>query len=126
MFPSGGNGLHSLDVAEEASVKYGSRRTWVEVLGRWFPSRAEALRAIDLHLMERGGLISDLQFQVPFTLCPGKKITIDFKYVEDGKIIYEDVKGVITRDFKTKLLWLKDKYGIDVRLVDKNGMILQG
>ena len=29
---------------------------------------------------------------------------------------YEDSKGVLTRDTRTKLAWVQEKYGIDVLL----------
>jgi len=64
-------------------------------------------------------------------LCdkPKISITIDFKYYENthrqivkGKdvysniAVYEDTKGVLMRDFRVKLAWMKEKYGISVVL----------
>ena len=68
--------------------------------------------------MEKGGLIQNLQFQHRFVLSeePRVTITIDFIYQEDGEQIYEDSKGVLTRDFRTKLCWLREQKGIDVIL----------
>ncbi len=98
--------------------KYGAKRTWSNLCNRWFHSKAEAVRGEELALLERGGIISDLQYQMPFSLnlCPKVTITIDFAYTENDEQIYEDTKGILTRDFRTKLAWLKEKYNIEVRL----------
>jgi len=78
----------------------------------------ESHRAEELELMQRGGIISDLQYQVKFKLNdkPKVSISIDFAYKENGQQIYEHTKGVLTRDFRTKLAWLKAVTGIDVIL----------
>jgi len=47
---------------------------------------------------------------------PRVSITIDFDYFENGKRKFEDSKGVLTRDFRTKLAWLKTHHGIEVIL----------
>ena len=72
-------------------------------------SRKEAVRWLQLKMMERAGQITDLKRQVRFVLIPtqygtdenGKKQLIerqtsyiaDFVYTENGKTIVEDVKG---------------------------------
>ena len=68
--------------------------------------------------MERAGAIINLEYQHKFPLCekPRVTITIDFGYIEDGEIVWEDTKGVLTRDTRTKLAWLKEKYNVDVNL----------
>jgi len=110
----------------EMGNKYGARRTWSELCQREFASKAEATRGEELALLEKAGAISDLEYQHPFVLCKDPKITItvDFSYRDKpfgGPFLrartYEDVKGVLTRDFRTKMAWLKEKYGIDVELV---------
>lgn len=103
--------------------KYGAVRTWSAVCERMFDSKAEAYRGETLQFWydSRGSNMTDLDFQVPFSLAPKKKITIDFSYVVNGRRIYEDVKGRMTRDFKTKLLWLEQKHGVTVKIVDKYG-----
>ena len=99
--------------------KYHAKRTYSELCGRFFSSQAEARRGEELALMERAGEIKGLRYQFPFVLSIKPKITItlDFVYVEDGELIYEDVKGVLTRDSRTKLAWLKAKYNIVVKLI---------
>lgn len=96
--------------------KYRAKRTYSEVCGRCFSSKAEARRGEELWLTEQAGVIDDLQYQVPYVLCqkPNIKIKIDFTYWLDGEIIHEDVKGVLTREARIKLAWLKEKHGIDV------------
>ena len=106
--------------------KYHAIRTWSELCQREFASKKEAGRAEELTLLEKAGEIQQLEFQLPFRLCekPRIKITIDFKYVErhevfdcwNGRPTYEDSKGVLTRDTRTKLAWLKEKYDVDVIL----------
>ncbi|KKK68537.1 hypothetical protein LCGC14_2943040 [marine sediment metagenome] len=110
--------------------KYGAKRTWSELCQREFASMKECRRAEELTLLEKGGEIYRLQFQVPFALSvkPKVTITIDFKYLDvigdDGYgcdvyspvYTYEDSKGILTRDTRTKLAWLKEKYGITVLL----------
>jgi len=81
---------------------------------------AEARRGEELHLLALGDEVSGLRYQVPFLLCikPRITITIDFSYRDNDteQYIYEDTKGVLTRDARTKLAWLKEKHGIDVKL----------
>ena len=99
--------------------KYRAKRTWSELLGRWFASLAECRRGEELALLESAREISDLRYQVKFKLCDAPKITItiDFAYLEAGKRIFEDSKsGVLTRDTRTKLAWLKEKHGVSVLL----------
>jgi hypothetical protein len=108
--------------------KYGSIRTWSELCQRTFDSKAEAKRGEELALLELAGVIRGLAYQCPFRLCEHPKITVTVDFVyrvsgdtdeENGRyyFVHEDVKGVLTRDFRTKLAWLKEKYGIDVKLV---------
>lgn len=100
-------------------LKYNSVRTWSSSCQRWFASKAEAIRGQELFLTERAGVISHLEYQPRFILSktPRITITLDFAYLEDGQRIYEEVKGVMTGDFRTKLAWLKEKYSIDVKIV---------
>ncbi len=99
--------------------KYHAKRTWSNLFNRWFASKAESLRATELYLLQQGGLISNLELQKRFILSkkPLVAITIDFYYIKDDKDIYEDVKGILTRDFRTKLAWLKQLHGIDVTII---------
>jgi len=101
--------------------KYGATRTFSALCGRVFASKAECRRGEELRLLWQAGEIDRLEYQVKFVLSekPKVTITVDFKYKEmTGKrrYIYEDTKGVLTRDFRTKLAWLKQLHNIDVIL----------
>ena len=100
------------------ALKYHSVRTWSNLCKRWFASKAEAARGAELHFLEMAGEITDLHYQVRFMLSlkPRITITVDFAYMEKEQQVYEDSKGVLTRDFRTKLAWLKEKYGVGVKL----------
>lgn len=92
--------------------KYGARKTMVGDLK--FDSKREANRYMELQLLERGGVISDLQRQVrvdligqngPLLTRTGRKMrmTLDFGYTENGEDILEDCKGVPTRDYEVRV-----------------------
>lgn len=106
--------------------KFGAIKT--EVDGIVFASKAEARRYGDLRLLEKSGQISGLTWQVPFELAPSVKYlgdkrakpplryVADFVYCENGVIVVEDCKGVLTSAFKIKRHLMKWAKGIDVRL----------
>jgi len=105
-------------------LKYGNVRTYSTLCNRWFSSKLEATRGEQLRLMEMAGEISDLEYQISFKLCnkPKLTLTVDFGYSSKDRehIILEDVKGYKeTREFRVKRLWLKEKYGIEVKLIRK-------
>jgi hypothetical protein len=84
-----------------------------------FASKTEAGRAEVLFLLERAREISQLEYQPKFVLCKDPKITYtaDFTYMENGKKVYEDVKGVLTRETRVKIAWVKEKFGIEIKLI---------
>lgn len=99
--------------------KYHAKRTWSEITRRWFDSAAEARRGEALRLLELAGQITNLEYQVPFKLCDKPKIslTVDFRYrTSSGEEILEDVKGVETREFRVKRIWVREKFGIPVKI----------
>jgi len=98
--------------------KYRAKITFSDLCNRWFDSKAEARRGEELYLLERAGEITDLMYQVKFLLCVKPKISIkiDFAYKIAGMPIYEDTKGILTRDSRTKLAWLKEKFEVEVIL----------
>lgn len=111
-----------------AANKYGARRTYSVLAGREFASKAEAQRAEELVLLERAGHIETLQYQPRFVLCDRPRIiyTADFFYHKlpcDGSPthqrcgIIEDVKGMLTRDTRTRLAWARERYGVTVTLL---------
>ena len=98
--------------------KYHAVKQYSELCGRTFDSRAECRRGEELALMERGGVISNLDYQPSFILSLKPKVTYtaDFDYIEDGVVIVEDVKGILTRETRVKIAWVKEKFGIEVKL----------
>jgi hypothetical protein len=90
--------------------------------GETFDSVKEYHRWIELCLMEKAGLISDLQRQVKYVLIPSQKegkktierecsYRADFVYTdnETGETVVEDVKGMRTEVYKIKrklMLWV--------------------
>ena len=78
-----------------------------EIDGIIFASGAEARRDMDLKLMEKAEVISNLKVHPKYILIPKpNQITweADFEYmdVDTGKIVVEDVKGFATKDFRIK------------------------
>ena len=77
-----------------------------------FDSKKEANRYKELKLLLKAGKISDLKLQPRFLLQASFKkngrtyrkieYIADFQYVENGKTIVEDVKGMQTDVFKLK------------------------
>lgn len=90
--------------------------------GETFDSVKEYRRFCELLLLEKGGVISDLQRQVKYVLIPSQKegkktierecsYRADFVYHdnETGETIVEDVKGMRTEVYKIKrklMLWV--------------------
>jgi len=92
-----------------------------------FDSAKEARRYRELVLMERAGLIHDLECQVPYVLSGKHKAVIDFRYRDlADNVVLEDAKGIdrhsgkpvtLTAAARAKYAWLKEKYGLEVRIV---------
>jgi hypothetical protein len=89
--------------------------------GIQFDSRAEARRYGELKLMERGRAISNLELQPTFRLdvlgCYICDYTADFRYVEAGATVVEDVKSKATRtpQYRIKVKLLKAIHGVTVK-----------
>lgn len=90
--------------------KYRNKKVIVD--GKEFDSKREGNRYKELRLLERIGKISNLEIQPRFLLQDSFKkngktyrkieYVADFKYIENGKTIVEDVKGMQTDVFKLK------------------------
>ena len=100
-------------------------------------SKREANRWLELRLMERAGVITELQRQVKFVLIPAKKETVligkktkrlkykvverecsyraDFTYKENGTLVVEDAKGVRTKDYAIKKKMMLFFHGIRIK-----------
>lgn len=100
--------------------------------GITFDSRAEMNRYAELHMMERAGLIKDLETQPEYVLQPGfrfrgasvRPITYraDFRYldIESNRIIVEDQKGHPTAEYKIKKKMLLYNYP-DINFMEVKG-----
>ena len=89
--------------------KYRAKPVFVE--GRRYASQREYKRFWELEQLEKAGKISDLRFQVAFSIdifgvhvCTYKA---DYVYVQDGHEVVVDAKGVRTKEYKLKkkLMW---------------------
>ena len=116
--------------------KYHNKKTVAD--GIKFDSKLEAERYSQLKIMERAGVIRDLELQPEYELIPsfrknGKtwRKTVykaDFRYIlcEDDKTIIEDVKGstaVITDVFRLKQKLFEYKYPeLTINIVTRKDM----
>ncbi len=101
--------------------KYNAQRTNVD--GITFDSKKEAVRYIELKLLEKAGKIKQLKLQPDFKLLDSfeyenKKIrgisyVADFQYIdmESGIEVVEDVKGVKTQVYNIKKKLFLNMYG---------------
>jgi len=90
--------------------KYKNKKVVVD--GEEFDSIRESQRYKELKLLLRAGEISNLELQPRFLLQDSFKkngrvfrkieYVADFQYIENGKTIVEDVKGIQTDVFKLK------------------------
>lgn len=106
--------------------KYRNKKTQVDMYV--FDSAKEAQRYRELKLLERAGEINDLELQPKFLLQESFKkngntyrkidYVADFKYIENGKTIVEDVKGLQTDVFKIKHKLFEKKYPeLELRII---------
>lgn len=98
--------------------KYGAVPTIVD--GIRFASKREAKRYGELKILAQSREIFELRMQWKFPLhtIDNKKVSsyiADFVYLENGKLVVEDVKGVRTPLYRLKRKWLKAEYGIVVK-----------
>ena len=109
--------------------KYNNKKVCIEfdngsaITSITFSSKAEAVRGTDLFLLEKAGVISELEYQPNFLIHDsfkrnGKtiraiKYIADFQYIrtEDGSVIVEDVKGMKTSVYQMKKKMFLKKYG---------------
>lgn len=99
--------------------KYHAKRTSVD--GITFDSKREADRYLVLKSMEDDGAIENLRRQVRYELIPAFDVdgrhcrpvfyVADFVYVEDGKEVVEDVKGMRTDVYRLKSKLFARRYG---------------
>jgi len=98
--------------------KYHNKKVQIDMYV--FDSIAESRRYKELKLLERAGKISELELQPRFLLQESFKkngktfrkieYIADFQYIENGKIVIEDVKGKETEVFKLKRKLFEHEY----------------
>lgn len=96
--------------------KYRNRKT---TLGdHTFDSMKEAHRYQELWLLQKAGKIADLELQPRFKcVVDGQNIctyVADFRYVENGKTVVEDAKGMLTPIYRLKKKLVKALHGIEI------------
>ena len=94
-----------------------------------YASRKESKHATELKLLQRAGLISELQEQVKYKLIPSQKdkggkvieracsYIADFVYVENGETVVVDTKGFRTDDYIIKRKLMLYVHGIKIKEV---------
>lgn len=106
--------------------KYRNKKVIVD--GEEFDSKKEGNRYKELKLLLKAGKISNLELQPRFLLQDGFKkngrtfrkieYIADFKYIENGKTIVEDVKGMQTDVFKIKYKIFEKVYpDLELRII---------
>lgn len=103
--------------------KYHAKKTVVD--GMTFDSKREADRYLVLKNIEEDGDIEDLRRQVRYELVPAFDVdgrhyrpvfyVADFVYVEDGKTVVEDVKGMRTDVYRLKSKLFAKRYGMSIK-----------
>jgi hypothetical protein len=101
--------------------KYHNRKVTVD--GITFDSVKEASRFQELRMLERAGEITGLVRQQKIELIPKTKLyracyyVCDFIYFDkrENKTIYEDVKGVRTKEYLLKRKMLYWRHGIEIK-----------
>lgn len=96
-----------------------------------YASRKEHRRALQLQMMQRAGLISNLQEQVSFELIPAHRLddgtivehacryVADFVYTDNasGATVVEDAKGVRTKEYVIKRKLMLAVHGVRIKEV---------
>ena len=100
-------------------AKYGNKRTVVD--GITFHSKREANRWQELRLLQRAGKIALLRRQVRFKLAVNGVVigcyVADFTYIEHGRLVVEDSKGMRLDLYKWKAQHFAAQYGFAIREV---------
>ena len=100
--------------------KYHNKKVTID--GITFDSVKEGSRWQELKLMERAGEIVGLNRQVKIELIPKTKLyracfyVCDFVYFDkrEGKTVYEDSKGMKTKEYLLKRKLLYWRHGIEI------------
>lgn len=113
--------------ARKQIQSFGERRAgriphnYVRVGSETFDSQSEADRYMELLVMQKAGIIKDLECHPKYDLIPSQKVpgkqsfrahgyTADFRYIRDGEEIVEDVKSIRTREERDYIINRKLMY----------------
>lgn len=104
--------------APPARTKY--RNAPVIVDGYRFDSKLEADRYQELKLLKASGEVEWFLRQVPFHLAPAVTWRADFLVIwrdRAERVTAEDAKGFLTDTARVKLALVRERYGVDVRIL---------
>lgn len=107
-------------------AKYGNQKITRD--GITFDSVREYTRYCELKLLERAGVITDLERQVKYELIPAQRMdgrlveravtyVADFRYKEKGQTVVEDAKGFRTKEYIIKRKMMLHFHGIRIKEV---------
>lgn len=86
-----------------------------ETDGIKFPSKKEARHYNELKLLQRAGEVLFFLRQVPFHLPGGIRYVVDFVvFKTTGEVEFQDVKGVVTKEYKTKKALVESLYPVEI------------
>lgn len=105
--------------------KFGAKKVTID--GFTFDSTKEANRYVELRLLVKHGRISNLELQPFFKwrnyhrredgveiVGRSERYTADFKYIEHGKVVYEDVKGMRLTEYLRKKKIVEALFGVTI------------
>lgn len=101
-----------------ATSKYSA--TAVVVDGWRFDSKLEARRYEQLKLLQAAREIQYFLRQVPFWIAPRVRYVVDFGVCQlDGTFRWEDVKGFLKDESRTKIATVEHHYGIRIDILTR-------
>ncbi len=112
-----------IDVSQSEN-KYKAEKRNID--GKTYDSHKEAHRHCELVLLQKAGIITELQEQVVFELIPNQydesgklleracKYKADFVYIQNGITVVEDTKGTRTKDYAIKRKLMLYIHGIRI------------
>lgn len=106
--------------------KYGNKKVTFD--GIEFDSKKEARRYAELKMLQKAGMIKDLELQKKYELIPSQYINkrcverevaykADFVYKQNGETIVEDTKGMKTKEYIIKRKLMLYVHGIRIKEV---------
>lgn len=101
--------------------KYNAKKAQGFTSGKMYDSKAERDRAEYLKKVETDGEVSDFMEHPKVQLTKYQTYKPDFVYMENGRLVFEDVKGAETERFKINIkLWRERGPGV-LRISKRQG-----